>query len=57
MKSVLKLFRRVKSNFKSLTGTGKDDLGITRTFGISEQSNGNMRLPITQEGKELRRMM
>lgn len=44
MKSVLKLFRRVKSNFKSLTGTGKDDLGITRTFGISEQSNGKYAL-------------
>ncbi|WP_212957995.1 M4 family metallopeptidase, partial [Bacillus sanguinis] len=29
-----------KSNSISLTGTGKDDLGITRTFGISEQSNG-----------------
>ncbi|HDR3519848.1 MULTISPECIES: M4 family metallopeptidase [Bacillus] len=33
-----------KSNFKSLTGTGKDDLGITRTFGISEQSNGKYAL-------------
>ncbi|WP_368908663.1 M4 family metallopeptidase, partial [Bacillus wiedmannii] len=26
------------------TGTGKDDLGITRTFGISEQSNGKYAL-------------
>ncbi|MGF9767240.1 M4 family metallopeptidase [Bacillus albus] len=33
-----------KSNFKSLTGTGKDDLSITRTFGISEQSNGKYAL-------------
>ncbi|MEF7655065.1 M4 family metallopeptidase [Bacillus thuringiensis] len=33
-----------KSNFKSLTGTGKDDFGITRTFGISEQSNGKYAL-------------
>ncbi|ASI78009.1 M4 family metallopeptidase [Bacillus pacificus] len=33
-----------KSNFKSLTGTGKDDLGITRSFGISEQSNGKYAL-------------
>ncbi|HDR4423804.1 TPA: M4 family metallopeptidase [Bacillus cereus] len=33
-----------KSSFKSLTGTGKDDLGITRTFGISEQSNGKYAL-------------
>ncbi|WP_144488251.1 M4 family metallopeptidase [Bacillus sp. ABP14] len=33
-----------KSNFKSLTGTGKDDLGITRTFGISEESNGKYAL-------------
>lgn len=29
-----------KSNSIALTGTGKDDLGITRSFGISEQSNG-----------------
>ncbi|WJE50480.1 M4 family metallopeptidase [Bacillus cereus] len=28
-----------KSNLTSLTGTGKDDLGISRTFGISKQSN------------------
>ncbi|WP_436866458.1 M4 family metallopeptidase [Bacillus fungorum] len=28
-----------KSNLISLTGTGKDDVGIIRTFGISEQSN------------------
>ncbi|PHC66477.1 M4 family metallopeptidase, partial [Bacillus toyonensis] len=33
-----------KNNFVSLTGTGKDDLGITRTFGISEQSNGKYSL-------------
>lgn len=33
-----------KSNSISLTGTGKDDLGITRTFGISEQSNGKYAL-------------
>ncbi|PED92087.1 peptidase M4 [Bacillus toyonensis] len=33
-----------KNNFVSLTGTGKDDLGITRTFGISEQSNGKYAL-------------
>ncbi|ARO18327.1 peptidase M4 [Bacillus tropicus] len=33
-----------KSNVKSLTGTGKDDLGIIRTFGISEQSNGTYAL-------------
>ncbi|HDX9639931.1 TPA: M4 family metallopeptidase [Bacillus mobilis] len=33
-----------KSNVKSLTGTGKDDLGIIRTFGISEQSNGEYAL-------------
>ncbi|HDR6311580.1 TPA: M4 family metallopeptidase [Bacillus cereus] len=33
-----------KSNIKSLTGTGKDDLGITRTFGISEHSNGKYAL-------------
>ncbi|MGG0301766.1 M4 family metallopeptidase [Bacillus albus] len=33
-----------KSNVKSLTGTGKDDLGIIRTFGISEQSNGKYAL-------------
>ena len=46
-----------KSNSISLTGTGKDDLGITRIFGISEQSNGNMRLLIIQEGKELKRTM
>ncbi|MFC9416828.1 M4 family metallopeptidase [Bacillus mobilis] len=32
------------SNVKSLTGTGKDDLGIIRTFGISEQSNGKYAL-------------
>ncbi|MGF9852485.1 M4 family metallopeptidase [Bacillus paramobilis] len=33
-----------KSNVKSLVGTGKDDLGIIRTFGISEQSNGKYAL-------------
>ena len=33
-----------KSNSISLTGTGKDDLGITRSFGISEQSNGKYAL-------------
>ncbi|MCU5376031.1 M4 family metallopeptidase [Bacillus cereus] len=33
-----------KSNSISLTGTGKDDLGITRTFGISEQSDGKYAL-------------
>ncbi|HFU7054279.1 TPA: M4 family metallopeptidase [Bacillus cereus] len=33
-----------KSNFISLTGTGIDDVGITRTFGISEQSNGKYAL-------------
>ncbi|BCC47130.1 M4 family metallopeptidase [Bacillus cereus] len=33
-----------KSNSISLTGTGKDDLGITRIFGISEQSNGKYAL-------------
>ncbi|WP_395761602.1 M4 family metallopeptidase [Bacillus sp. 3G2] len=33
-----------KSDVKSLTGTGKDDLGIIRTFGISEQSNGEYAL-------------
>ncbi|MFJ8216367.1 M4 family metallopeptidase [Bacillus cereus] len=33
-----------KSNLKSLTGTGIDDVGITRTFGISEQSNGKYAL-------------
>ncbi len=45
------------SNFTSLTGTGKDDLGVTRTFGISKQPVGIMRLLITQEDKELRHMM
>ncbi|MFC8055024.1 M4 family metallopeptidase [Bacillus cereus] len=33
-----------KSILKSLTGTGIDDVGITRTFGISEQSNGKYAL-------------
>ncbi|MED2040557.1 M4 family metallopeptidase [Bacillus wiedmannii] len=33
-----------KSNLTSLTGTGKDDLGISRTFGISQQSNGKYAL-------------
>ncbi|MES9672413.1 M4 family metallopeptidase [Bacillus pseudomycoides] len=33
-----------KSNLTSLTGTGKDDLGISRTFGISKQSNGKYAL-------------
>ncbi|TXR90132.1 peptidase M4, partial [Bacillus sp. SH7-1] len=33
-----------KSNSISLTGTGKDDLGITRSLGISEQSNGKYTL-------------
>ncbi|PHF36055.1 peptidase M4, partial [Bacillus pseudomycoides] len=33
-----------KSNLTSLTGTGKDDLGISRTFGISKQSNGKYTL-------------
>ncbi|WP_237981837.1 M4 family metallopeptidase [Bacillus thuringiensis] len=33
-----------KSNLKSLTGTGIDDVGINRTFGISEQSNGKYAL-------------
>ncbi|WP_434683256.1 M4 family metallopeptidase [Bacillus sp. PM5] len=33
-----------KSNSISLTGTGKDDLGITRSLGISEQSNGKYAL-------------
>ena len=33
-----------KSNLISLTGTGKDDVGIIRTFGISEQSNGKYAL-------------
>lgn len=33
-----------KSNVKSLIGAGKDDLGIIRTFGISEQSNGEYAL-------------
>ncbi|TPV47360.1 M4 family metallopeptidase [Bacillus dicomae] len=32
------------SNSISLTGTGKDDLGITRLLGISEQSNGKYAL-------------
>ena len=32
------------SNFTSLTGTGKDDLGVTRTFGISTQTSGNYAL-------------
>ncbi|MED2034686.1 M4 family metallopeptidase [Bacillus thuringiensis] len=32
------------SNFTSLTGTGKDDLGVTRTFGISKQTSGNYAL-------------
>ncbi|SFD66353.1 Zn-dependent metalloprotease, partial [Bacillus sp. 491mf] len=30
----------LNSNLTSSTGTGKDDLGISRTFGISKQSNG-----------------
>ncbi|MEK4605568.1 M4 family metallopeptidase [Bacillus sp. FSL L8-0099] len=33
-----------KSNLASLTGTGKDDLGISRTFGISKQSDGKYAL-------------
>ncbi|HHT7239845.1 M4 family metallopeptidase [Bacillus cereus] len=33
-----------KSNLTSLTGTGKDDLGISRTFGISRQSDGKYTL-------------
>ncbi|KFM95262.1 M4 family peptidase [Bacillus clarus] len=33
-----------KSNLTSLTGTGKDDLGISRTFGISKQSDGKYAL-------------
>ncbi|CAI8876807.1 LPXTG-domain-containing protein cell wall anchor domain [Bacillus pseudomycoides] len=33
-----------KRNLTSLTGTGKDDLGISRTFGISKQSNGKYAL-------------
>ncbi|KZD27377.1 M4 family metallopeptidase [Bacillus cereus] len=33
-----------KNNSISLTGTGKDDLGITRSFGISKQSNGKYAL-------------
>ncbi|WP_459500454.1 M4 family metallopeptidase [Bacillus sp. C1] len=33
-----------KSNLTSLTGTGKDDLGVARTFGISKQSNGKYAL-------------
>ncbi|PEA80228.1 M4 family metallopeptidase [Bacillus pseudomycoides] len=33
-----------KSNLTSLTGTGKDDLGTSRTFGISKQSNGKYAL-------------
>ncbi|MEH7811512.1 M4 family metallopeptidase, partial [Bacillus toyonensis] len=33
-----------KSSLTSLTGTGKDDLGISRTFGISKQSNGKYAL-------------
>ncbi|MGM2816126.1 M4 family metallopeptidase [Bacillus cereus group sp. Bce001] len=38
------LKKNKKSNSISLTGTGKDDLGITRIFGISEQSNGKYAL-------------
>ncbi|MED0923961.1 M4 family metallopeptidase, partial [Bacillus paranthracis] len=33
-----------KSSLTSLTGTGKDDLGISRSFGISKQSNGKYAL-------------
>ncbi|MDZ5610690.1 M4 family metallopeptidase [Bacillus pseudomycoides] len=33
-----------KNSLTSLTGTGKDDLGISRTFGISKQSNGKYAL-------------
>ncbi|MGN4443681.1 M4 family metallopeptidase [Bacillus cereus group sp. MYBK79-1] len=40
-----------KSNVKSLTGTGKDDLGITRTFGISEHNNGKYALADYTRGK------
>ncbi|MEG7843261.1 M4 family metallopeptidase [Bacillus mobilis] len=40
-----------KSDVKSLTGTGKDDLGIIRTFGISEQSNGEYALADDTRGQ------
>ncbi|MEK0224413.1 M4 family metallopeptidase [Bacillus proteolyticus] len=33
-----------KSKLAPLTGTGKDDLGVSRTFGISKQSNGKYAL-------------
>ena len=33
-----------QSSLTSLTGTGKDDLGINRSFGISKQSNGKYAL-------------
>ena len=36
--------RKVKNSLTSLTGTGKDDLGISRSFGISKQSNGKYAL-------------
>ena len=45
------------SNFTSLTGTGKDDLGVTRTFGISKQTSGNYALADYTRGQELRHMM
>ena len=33
-----------QNSLTSLTGTGKDDLGINRSFGISKQSNGKYAL-------------
>ena len=36
-----------------LTGTGKDDLGINRTFGITQRSDGTYMLADYSRGKEL----
>ncbi|MBG9578419.1 bacillolysin [Bacillus thuringiensis] len=43
-KLVSALKKSKQSSLTSLTGTGKDDLGISRSFGISKQSNGKYAL-------------
>ncbi|MBG9687587.1 M4 family metallopeptidase [Bacillus mycoides] len=40
-----------KSNLASLTGTGNDAFGISRTFGISKQSNGEYALADYSRGQ------
>lgn len=40
-----------------LTGTGKDDLGINRTFGITQRSDGTYMLADYSRGKELKHIL